>query len=239
MKRIFTNLFSILMSSFFLVNGVIAQSDHDACISLSIGSANPIGDFAMTDIDNEDAGGADPGVGIELALNYDVTEKFGIKLSGFTQFNPMNDGFMQDAVNNLPSGYSVDYTGYGLFGYMLGGYYNHEFARLKIRPRISIGLLNATSPEYNFYFLQQKVLQEKAVESSAFATQLGADVAFDISRFRITLQFDYLTANPAFNSELINVSDNSVAERYSWKQDVSTTSFRIGLGYLFTLEALD
>lgn len=211
----------------FFISKLCAQ-DYSRSISLSIGSATPLGDFANTDVNNSSAGGAVGGACFDFEYKIRATKSLGLFGIVKTQSNSLD----KDFVRLMASGLGANYTNWKLSGYMLGAYYNMESNNKFVHPKIAFGLLDATTPEMNFTSGGATVLTVKSATSLTFATLLGVDLGYDFNRFRLQFQYDFLLANPSFSQKYLDAS-GQILDTRTMDQSMKTYNVKIGLGYRF------
>lgn len=213
---------------------LIGQADDAKIISLNVGSAAALGDFGNQDPNNADAGGAGSGLSFDLGLKMDGTEdlkNFGLNLLMKLQVNPVGQEYADAFVNELGSGTTATFGTYSLTGYMIGTHYNIRIGdNFKIQPKVLLGYMDAKSPQIDVSFMGAKVAQITRGETSTFAALLGADIGYDIGKFRIQAAYDYVVASPSYNVKLVSATTGTSEDRV-WKQSLVTYNFSIGLGY--------
>jgi hypothetical protein len=91
-------IFASLLISVCITANTYSQSSY----ILHFGPSLPLSDFALEDLDNEDAGGAAMGVSVGLQFIYRVTE-FGLGIYGGIDFN--YNGLTKDVKNDIEEYY--------------------------------------------------------------------------------------------------------------------------------------
>lgn len=88
---------SLLFSAFFA-----AKTYSQSSVTIHFGPSIPLSDFALEDLDNEDAGGAAIGLNVGLQFIYPVTD-FGLGIYGGIDFN--YNGLTKDVKNDIEEYY--------------------------------------------------------------------------------------------------------------------------------------
>jgi len=217
------------------MSSIFAQS-MGSTISLTVGSATALGDFGLQDADAANAGGAASGLTFDLGVKADGTpeyKNFGLNLLLKLQVNPMGQDFADDFLKDFPGGTTASFGAYTLTGYMIGTHYNWRINdNFGIQPKVLIGLMDAKSPQIEMSFMGVKFAEITSGEASTFTSLIGADLVYDIGKFRLQAGYDFVSANPKFNVNLVDVSSGTKDARV-WEQSLRTYNFNLGLGYHF------
>ena len=88
------------------VNNAFSQSTKPNTLSLSLGPAFAIGQFASKEFNSEKSGFAKPGGALALSYTRFVSKQFGVSININAQHNPMNVEALEDEYNKSFQGFS-------------------------------------------------------------------------------------------------------------------------------------
>jgi hypothetical protein len=188
---------------------------------LKFGAAVPTGSFASTDPSKADAGWAETGPALGLALNYRITRYFAVNLSLSGQENQRNNAPLISSIKaSQPSATSSEVhadVGTWTIGRILaGGYFMIPLSssgKWNLRPGISAGVLKTGIPRSNYAAVFQGPLNPLGPggtgtisESGAYkvpsfpwsfcyAVDVGLEYAFD-PKFYVTGETGYFYSAP-------------------------------------------
>jgi hypothetical protein len=146
--------FFFLVACHFNIFQVLSQSTaSNLSLDLKAGASFPVGEFAKkTYTEIRDANGlAKPGIGLELGLNYSISKKFGLQLTGGYSFNKQDPDAFSNYVNqgaNNPQKVNVGTNDWDI-GKILGGIsYKIINSRLSYHAGLSAGFCKTSVPAY-------------------------------------------------------------------------------------------
>jgi hypothetical protein len=199
MKHLLSLLLLLTLSS-----GLFAQEvrTKNGFISVTLGAAFPTGDFADSDLNNDDAGFAENGVAINLVnFGYLFSKNIGITamLSGSAYPIDANNG---------------DEPIWGFGSFMVGPLFSFasEDGKTELDLRVMIGTSSATlDPDDG----------SQEFEGSGGAFSIGSGLRYNLSDFiALTSNFDIISGNPEFD---VNGS--------SFEQPISTVNLTFGISF--------
>jgi hypothetical protein len=209
-----------------------AQIDR-GYIGFSFGSSIPVGNFASTDMNNEYAGLAKPGVLFDINFAYRLGNgSFGIMGMLRGQANPFDaQAFADDLALMSPgTAFTVEAKPWSVGGLMVGGFGAFRVSdRTKFEAKALIGFINANSPEIKISSGAQWV-KESSASSTTFGYLIGAGFRTEIGRRVYLLTgIDYMGEKPEFNDVKItsNSGDSSTIDTFS--QPMGAISINLGL----------
>lgn len=236
---------SLLVTVFTLFTfSVKAQSEQKGFLSLSLGPSIPIGDFASTDINKEEAGFASTGAIFDLTFGYKLNKQYGFMAMLRGQANAFDTEALETALENDNPNVNWNVTGdsWGIGGFLVGGYRSApvgEGGKTNFQLRALIGFLSSSSPEFSFTATSGGVVASgKQFEASAtaFSYLLGAGFTHKIaSNFNLLVNLDYLGANPEFNNveSRTTLGGQTTVSTSTFSQSFGAINIGGGIAYLF------
>ncbi len=212
------------------LNAANAQ-DFKHSVSLSFGAATPLNDFASTDLNNANAGGATDGICIDLEYKgFLFHEKIGLLALVKNQFNAVDKDFiaLQTPLNMIST-----VTNWSLSGYMVGAFYDVKIGEKGfVHPKVAFGILDANTPEWKIENNGNMLAKLESAKGVAFSSLFGADFGLNLGNFKLQAQYDFILANPQFNSKAVDGSGNVISTS-TINQKMQTYNVKIALGYNF------
>lgn len=232
---------TLLVTVLFCALGFSAFSQTKGYeLSLSIGNAIPLGDFASKNEDKEGAGFANSGSVGDFRFSKKFEKNWGLIAMGRFQFNSVDVEAIQEAI--LKDGSSgltrieTSSTAWINNGFMFGGFYEHQFGKLYIEGRTLLGFVTSTLPEQEVTatFGQDRFyINSESKKATSFSTNLGASLKYDIGKNFITkLNFDIFSTNPEFVG-VETTTNLGTSEKNTFDQSISTFNISVGFGYRF------
>jgi hypothetical protein len=233
MKNSFLNSFLFIFAVAISTQG---RAQEKGYIGISIGPSFPLGDFASTDWDKEDAGGATPGAVFDITFAYKLGGgNFGITAILRGQANPMDVQSMADEIALEEPGISwtVESDGWGVGGLMFGGFGSFAVSeKISFDPRVMIGFVNASSPEITITGstpIGSIWAKQSSTDASSFAYLLGAGFRFSLGeRMALLTNLDYMASNPEFQNVDLT-SSIGAREEITWSQEISAINLGLGI----------
>lgn len=212
------------------LNAANAQ-DFKHSVSLSFGAATPLNDFASTDLTNTNAGGASDGFCIDLEYKgFLFHEKIGLLAMVKNQFNGVDNDYI---ALQTPQNTSSSVTAWSLGGYMAGAFYDVKVGEKGfIHPKVAFGILDANTPEWNIENGKNVLVKLEFANVMAFSTLFGADFGWNLGNFKLQAQYDFILANPQFNTKVVDGSVTIISTS-TINQKMQTYNVKIALGYNF------
>lgn len=212
------------------------SQDEKGYIGISLGPSIPMGDLSSKDVDNEAAGFANSGAVFDISFAYKLGEgNFGLTALLRGQSNPTDAQAIADVfAYEFPSfGWTVDSDGWGIGGFMLGGFGSFPISKkYTFDTRAMIGFLSASSPEFNVTGTGpggSLWVKQSSKSATSFAYLIGAGFKFKISnRLYLLTNLDYLASNPEFLNVETIASDGS-RQTDTWSQSLGTLNLSVGI----------
>lgn len=198
----------------------------------------PLGAFASTELNNDDAGYATTGLSIDLSFGYKLSERIGLAALIRSQAHGVDAQALADQI--VIPGYTVTVeTGsYALGGLFFGGYSSFPISgKLDLDARFLVGYTSTSSPTLDVRYSAigvGDVLTYKQTSSTggAFAYNIGAGLRWNVGRKICLLwMLDYMATNPEFEFDFTNIDGTTTRRKYD--QPISTFNSSISLGYRF------
>ena len=217
----------ILTTGLILCVGVFAQETkapvkRNNYMSLSVGPAFPMGDFASKDIySNPEAGLAQTGVNVNLQYAH-TWGYFGLVAQGF--YNSHN------VQSTTLDGIQIDMDHWQYYGLMVGPAFIKPLGDKKnliFDVKGLIGPVNVNSPKFSVG--GQALVNEKWNTTIGYGAGMGMKLLFGKSMFA-QLGLDYLNMNPEFTLEGDVVEEPS---NMKYNQPISTLNLHFGIGINF------
>lgn len=213
-----------------------AQGDRGH-FGISVGGAIPMGDLGSKDLDNENAGMANPGGLIDLSFAYKLGKgNFGLTALIRTQSNPTDvSGVEKELQNADPSiNWDVDMKKWKS-GCLMAGFFGSFPVSSKafFEPRFMLGFVRATSPELTITATDPQIgsfwIKQSDATALTFAYLMGVGCKFDISsNLYLLTNLDYLGSNPEFQNVEYTTSAGERATD-TWSQKMGTFNISAGI----------
>ena len=240
-------LLILLIVYFLIISSAMSQQyrssshkDSKGYVALSLGLGIPLGDFASTDLQNENAGLALGGGVFDISFAYLIGKQFGISAALKGQSWAVD---AQGVANELAqidptASWEVESTPWGAGGLWLGPYGSFEVStKTNLELRAQLGFITATSPEMT--------ITASSGATSSTATQLsstGSTIAYLIGiGFKVNLgkskrvcflsHMDYTSMEPEFTVIAISPNSPSNSSTFSQKMDSFSITFGIGINF--------
>ena len=212
------------------LNAANAQ-DFKHSVSLSFGAATPLNDFASTDLNNTNAGGASDGFCIDLEYKgFLFHEKIGLLAMVKNQFNGVDNDYI---ALQTPQNTTSSVTAWSLGGYMAGAFYDVKVGEKGfIHPKVAFGILDANTPEWKIENGNNVLVKLESSNGMAFSTLFGADFGWNLGNFKLQAQYDFILANPQFNTKAVD-GTGTIISTSTINQKMQTYNVKIALGYNF------
>jgi len=212
------------------LNAASAQ-DFKHSVSLSFGAATPLNDFASTDLNNANAGGASNGLCIDLEYKgFLFHDKIGVLALIKNQFNGVDKDYI--ALQTPPNMIST-VTTWSLSGYMAGAFYEVKVGEKGfIHPKVAFGILDANTPEWKIENNGAIMAKLESANGIAFSSLFGADFGWNLGNFKLQAQYDFILANPQFNTRAVDGSGALIGTS-TINQKMQTYNVKLAVGYNF------
>lgn len=212
------------------LNAASAQ-DFKHSVSLSFGTATPLNDFASTDLNNANAGGASNGLCIDLEYKgFLFHDKIGVLALIKNQFNGVDKDYI--ALQTPPNMIST-VTTWSLSGYMAGAFYEVKVGEKGfIHPKVAFGILDANTPEWKIENNGAIMAKLESANGIAFSSLFGADFGWNLGNFKLQAQYDFILANPQFNTRAVDGSGALIGTS-TINQKMQTYNVKLAVGYNF------
>lgn len=212
------------------LNAASAQ-DFKHSVSLSFGAATPLNDFASTDLNNANAGGASNGLCIDLEYKgFLFHDKIGVLALIKNQFNGVDKDYI--ALQTPPNMIST-VTAWSLSGYMAGAFYEVKVGEKGfIHPKVAFGILDANTPEWKIENNGAIMAKLESANGIAFSSLFGADFGWNLGNFKLQAQYDFILANPQFNTRAVDGSGALIGTS-TINQKMQTYNVKLAVGYNF------
>lgn len=255
MKKLIT-----IICTLFLFNSVLAQTKKiqedtttikltDGCFVLFSGLGKPIGDYGSTNINNQNAGFAKPGVNLEASYSTNFTKHIGFAAMFRSVTNQFNSKSLENSANQIDPYYSYSITAkpWKLKTAMAGIYSSFAFTKSKkatVYAKALFGASFATCNEIDYTITPKQhaayvanggfiLFQSPASTSNALAYLFGVGFKYNISwLLSILVQVDYSSTSPQFqaSSTASNAYYTVNDPQNPFTQKMQTLNFNIGLG---------
>lgn len=212
------------------LNAANAQ-DFKHSVSLSFGAATPLNDFASTDLNNANGGGATDGICFDLEYKgFLFHEKIGLLALVKNQFNGVDKDYI---ALQTPQNTTSSVTSWNLGGYMVGAFYDVKVGEKGfIHPKVAFGILDANTPEWKIENGKNVLVKLESANGVAFSSLFGADFGLNLGKFKLQAQYDFILANPQFNTKAVDVSGTLISSS-TINQKMQTYNVKVALGYNF------
>lgn len=243
MKKIKLQLLVTVLS--VLTFSLNAQTEQKGFISVALGPSIPIGDFASTDINKEEAGFANAGAIFDLTFGYKLNKQYGFMAMLRGQANPFDTEALETALENDNPSVNWNVTGdsWGIGGFLLGGFRSvpvDENGKTNFQLRALIGFLNSSSPGYSFTASSSGGVvasgRQFSASATAFSYLLGVGFTHKIaSNFNVLVNLDYMGANPEFSNveSTTTIGGQTTVSTSTFSQSFGAINFSGGVAYLF------
>lgn len=211
MKKIFFTLLAVIST----INFVSAQNySHD--ISLTAGLSIPLGQFASSDVDNENPGLAKTGTNINLSYNFSFNKYWSVKTSFMYGTNKIEE----EAIAASYDSATVVASNWGNKSAFIGGQFTIPNDKVDFFVAGQVGYAIISSPSYSVKY-----------SNSSYADGVGSFEGNGIA-YLTTLGIKLKPSESfgvLFSVELFNTS----IESDNFTQPVNTLNTKIGLSYSF------
>jgi|GEM_PF-4834448 hypothetical protein len=207
--------------------------EYNFSVSVGLGTATPLGEFASQDADKESSGGAIGGSCFDIELKGLIPNAKGLGSIFMlkNQVNSVGKNYLDDAGVTAFDEYSVG--SWVLSGYMGGAFYEYRTSeKFFIQPKLMVGALTAKTPSINLFGGNDLLVSQNPASSTVFSSLLGIDFGVDLGRFRLQGQYDFMFAKPTFNVVVEDYIFNT-EEVYSFSQRMRTYNVKFSVGYNF------
>jgi len=228
------HLLPVLVLTFVmsLNNNAFSQKEKRGIIGVSLGSATPLGEFASTDSNSDEAGFAKTGAFFGIDFNYLLSKSVGIAATLRGRSNTVDeDALITEFTNSSGvSGWVVNTEPWSAAG-LLGGLYvafpvgkKTEFCAKGL-----IGFMNCKSATISVSNSGVNAKTASAT-SSSFAYLISGGFQFNLTNsLALSLNLEYQGAQPEFKAT--TTSNFAPASVDTFDQPMSTLNFGIGLGF--------
>lgn len=218
MKKLLVLVTAVLVSIGVTAQENMVQREMKSLLAFSAGPSFPVGDFASTNINNEDAGFSKTGVNFNLTYNYKFVKTAGVAVSAFYGFNNIDKKILQNV-----QGFNVDHFKY--FGITAGPVFSQELGpKASIDFRLMGGVARANSPR--MVYQGETVLSEDW--ATGFAWNGGVDVRMDLTKKSfLVLRTDYFQTKPEFLVDIFNASAEKAFQK------ITVLNVTAGIGFKF------
>lgn len=255
MKKLFTILYVLFLSNSVLAQTKRMQEDTstfkltDGCFVLFSGLGQPIGDYGSTNINNQNAGFAKPGVNLEASYSTNFTKYIGVAAMFRSVTNQFNSKSLENSANQSDPYYSYSITAkpWKLKTAMVGAYGSFIFTKSKkitVYAKAMFGSSFVTCNEIDYTITPKQhsayvanggfiLFQSPASTSNAFAYLFGLGFKYNISwLLSVLVQVDYASTSPQFQSSgtASNAYYTVNNPQNPFTQKMQTLNFNIGLG---------
>ena len=195
-----------------------AHKELKSYLVLNAGPSFPVGDFASTNEDNDNAGFAKTGFNLDVAYGYKFTSAVGLEISGVYT----NHGLSKKATDL--TGDLLDH--FQMVAFMPGIYVGGKIEKnTDIGCRLRGGYATVNSPRF-VYEGSVEITEDWA---DAFVWGGGVSMKMDVSRnIFISINLDYLQGRPEFK-----VTNNLNQETIKAVQHIAHLDLNAGLGVRF------
>jgi opacity protein-like surface antigen len=217
MKKLLLSLTVVLLAGFCAMAQDKQVVNQPGFLIISAGPAFPVGDFASKNMDNEDAGLAHTGYGINLQWGYKFKSGIGLTVTGMYARNEVD-------INSFGNteGLAVDHWQY--YGGLIGPLYIYNVSKITTFDfSVQAGVIRANSPKLTYHG------QEIMEEAWATAMPIRADVGVRFKVFNGAYLFtgvNYFLAKPEFKANLDGVEQE-------FTQKISNVGINAGIGVAF------
>lgn len=234
MKTFFISLVFVL-TTIFCFGQVTTDKGY---IGISLGPSFPTGDYASTDLDNENAGFAKGGAIFDFSFGYKLGKYFGIAAMLRGQSNPIDAVAIETAsANSFPGiAWNVDADPWSLGGLMLGLYGSFPIGpgQTAFETRLLIGHMSVTLPEIMLTGSVNGITFRGISESKTaggFAVLLGGNFRFNVGRkISLLAMLDLNLTSVEFENVFTYYSDGT-ADVHTFTQDFSMVNLGFGIAY--------
>jgi len=215
-------------------------SQDKGYFAVAMGAGIPTGDFASTDPDNSSAGLAKTGFLFDLSFAYKFGDTYGIAGLIRGQALITDAQAIADQLSVMfPFGTNgrVESGAWSAGSYLAGGYASWPLSsKTSADARLMVGLMSATSPEFNIDILSDGEMfwiKEQSATGSSVAFLAGAGLKYDAGeKLCILLNLDYLYAKPKFK-DVETTSSLGMRNYATFSQPMGTINMGLGIGYRF------
>jgi len=242
MKYLRFAIFILLIQSKY---GIAQQPVVGLSVQVSFGASIPVGTFGSkspnelySDNQPKASGLAEAGPLIQLNINYQIKQSFGISFLISGQQNKQNSAAFQSDISqtlNSSDQFVVTTNSWQILKILAGGFYDLTITKEKLyfRPKVLIGILKTSLPAYSFYDRTSFSYSGNQKDNPlpwAFSYDLGGDLQWWFSKkMFIAVGLDYSHAGPkGYNFSVLNITTHQ-----NTKIPISLINATVGIGYGF------
>lgn len=226
----------LFVLSLFLFTTLKAQESEypfpNHLLKITLGPSVPLGDYADTDSDNDEAGLAMTGASFGVNYHFFPVEYIGIGADFRLYGHASDEDAIADGLEETAGGtWDVESTGWGVTIAMPNVIV--QIPAGKVFPYLSIGAGygSASSPEFELEGTngsQTLKIEQSSASAGGLAARFGVGVNFQIGRVGIDLQGSYLT----LNATEFEIEDENTGEETEFDQQISAFNIETGISIL-------
>lgn len=237
MKQIIAIFTTICILSILSSVSVKAQDNNKSLLSLHLGAAFPMGDYASTDQYNQNAGYALTGFSGSLKFTKMLGYKFGITVATHSEINPLNESQLEFQIQQqYPGNNAFVSTGSWSTGsFLVGGEYQEGLSTTSksvFDMSFLIGYMSTSFPAMDFTLTSPAgtgYVHYSSRQAGAFAVLIGAGIYISVSeKISIPITLDYMSGTPHFDSFTVQTSGGPYVVN-AFDQPVSNINLMTGI----------
>lgn len=230
-----TTIAIMVLSTLIFVNKSEAQKK--GFVSLSLGTANPLGDFGSKEVTNDKAGLANLGLVIDLTAGYIFHDNIGGIVMLRSQANPIDGQVFADALaKQLPSGITSTYSvkSWAIGSFLIGPFGSFKLSeKFDFQPKILVGATSISNPEINVNFSNNSWVKQASTNASGFGYLIGAGVKYNMGeRWCLSGNVDYTGASIDFK-DVTTTTSAGTTQKSNITINFASINTTIGIGYKF------
>jgi hypothetical protein len=101
-----------------------------------------------------------------------------------------------------------------------------------IHPKVAFGILDANTPEWKIENNGAIMAKLESANGIAFSSLFGADFGWNLGNFKLQAQYDFILANPQFNTRAVDGSGALIGTS-TINQKMQTYNVKLAVGYNF------
>lgn len=173
-------------------------------ISLSIGSALPIGKFAKETLDTNEIGPGKPGYLICLGFSHYAKKNIGFDMRAFYANNELNSTpIAEKYAYHTDSLWRPEKANWIAYGINIGFLLRKEFKYFTVFGRVSAGYATLKYPDLKLSVSSKNYIQFQSVNADAISIGLGGGLSYEILKgLDLILNMDYNHAKFKYNEIL-------------------------------------
>jgi hypothetical protein len=170
-------------------------AEEKGWVSAQIGLGIPVGDYASTSSNNNNAGNAELGLGYKLEIAIKLKSVTGLMVTGFGGYN----NFDKSSLGTIPSYIDLNVNGWKYLGVM-GGFYLKLFKEQSpFYIKGQVGYVNATSPEYSLSYNGTLLVKLHSASAGTLAVCGGFGFKLELTKnVSILYALEYTHFKPEF-----------------------------------------